>query len=63
MTTIDFPADLLNLERSAWTAIQNGTLTVGQARAVHDGIAAFAAGNDLARIDVEMGVKRAVRHA
>ncbi|MGW5633971.1 hypothetical protein [Streptomyces sp. NPDC003832] len=62
MATIDFPDDLLELERSAWAAIQAGTLTVDQALAVHEGVVAFATEAGLARIDVEMGLKQAVRH-
>ncbi|MGQ4343630.1 hypothetical protein [Streptomyces sp. SAS_275] len=61
---IDLPPDLIALERSAWTEIQAGALTVDTARAVHQGIAAFveqAAG--VSRFDVEMGLKKAVRHA
>lgn len=61
--TIDFPDDLIELERSAWAEIQRGELTVDTARAVHEGIAAFAAEAGLARLDVEMGLKRVVRHA
>jgi hypothetical protein len=59
---IDFPPDLIELERSAWAAIQAGTLTVDTARAVHEGIAAFAKQAKLSRFDVEMGLKKAVRH-
>jgi len=65
---IDFPDDLIELERSAWAEIQAGALTVDTARAVHEGVAAFMqqakeAGNPVARLDVEMGLKRIVRHA
>lgn len=60
--TIDFPAHLLELERSAWAAIQAGTLTVDKAQAVQDAVTAFAAEAGLPRIDVEMGLKQAVRH-
>lgn len=63
MATIDFPADLIELERSAWAAIQAGTLTVDQAQAVQDAVTAHAAEAGLDRHDVEMGLKRAVRHA
>jgi hypothetical protein len=64
---IDFPPNLLELERSAWAEIQAGTLTLDTARAVHEGIAAFVqqakeAGKPVGRYDVEMGLKRAVRH-
>jgi hypothetical protein len=60
---IDFPDDLIMLERSAWENIQAGTLTVDMARAVQDGINAFAEQAGIPRYDVEMGLKKAVRHA
>ncbi|MEV8033863.1 hypothetical protein [Streptomyces sp. NPDC086182] len=60
---IDFPPDLIALERSAWAQIQAGRLTVDTARAVHEVIAAFAEQAGLSRYDVEMGLKKAVRHA
>ncbi|WP_405888916.1 hypothetical protein OG762_37205 [Streptomyces sp. NBC_01136] len=63
MATIDFPDDLIALERTAWAEIQAGRLTVDTARAVHEGIAKFAQESKLARLDVEMGLKKAVRHA
>lgn len=68
MATIDFPEPLIALERSAWAEIQAGALTVPTALAVHQGIAAFVrqakeAGSEVSRIDVEMGLKQAVRHA
>lgn len=64
---IDLPPDLIELERSAWTEIQAGALTVDTARAVHEGIAAFVkqaaeAGSKVTRFEVEMELKRAVRH-
>jgi hypothetical protein len=59
----DFPDDLLELERSAWAAIQDGTLTVDQADAVQAGITAYAEAARLDRYKVEMALKRAVRHA
>lgn len=62
MASIEFPDHLIALERSAWAQIQRGELTVETARAVHEGIAKFAAEAGLARLDVEMGLKRAVRH-
>ena len=62
MSAIDFPDELLELERSAWEAIQAGTLTVDQALAVHTGVVAFAKQAGLPRIDVEMGLKQTVRH-
>jgi hypothetical protein len=60
---IDFPADLIELERAAWTEIQAGTLTVDTAHAVHEAVGAFAEEAGVARIDVEMGLKKVVRHA
>ncbi|MCX5335495.1 hypothetical protein [Streptomyces sp. NBC_00140] len=64
MATIDFPDDLIELERSAWAEIQRGELTVDTARAVHDAIAAYVARDDVdaTRLDVEMQLKRIVRH-
>lgn len=61
--SIDYPADLIELERTAWAAIQAGNLSLDQATAVHEATAAFAAEAGVARIDVEMGLKQAVRHA
>lgn len=65
MADIDFPDDLIELERSARQEIQDGRLTVATAQAVHQGIAAFIArdGVDATRLDVEMGLKKLVRHA
>jgi hypothetical protein len=60
---IDFPPHLIALERSAWEQIQKGELTVDTALAVHEGIAEFAKQAGVPRYDVEMGLKRAVRHA
>lgn len=61
MTAFNFPDTLLAAERTAWAAIQAGTLTTDQAAVVHDGIAAFAAESGLPRIEVEEALKRAVR--
>lgn len=63
MATINFPDDLIELERTAWTQIQAGTLTVETALAVQERITAFAAEAGLRRLDVETGLKRVVRHA
>ncbi|MFE9432288.1 hypothetical protein ACFYNA_15020 [Streptomyces sp. NPDC006640] len=60
---IDLPPDLIELERSAWAEIQAGELTVPTALAVHEGIAAFAEEAQLPRLDIEMGLKKVVRHA
>lgn len=62
MTDIDFPDDLLALERSAWEEIQARRLTVETAQAVHQAVAAFAEEAGLERLAVEMQLKRAVRH-
>lgn len=58
---MDFPDNLLALESRAWADIQAGTLTVETAHAVHAAVGAFAAEAGLRRIDVELGVKAAVR--
>jgi hypothetical protein len=60
---ITFPPALLAAETAAWTAIQNGQLTPDLAAAVQAGVTALAAETGMARVDVEMAVKRAVRHA
>jgi hypothetical protein len=62
VATIDFPDDLIELERSAWAEIQDGRLTVGTARAVQEAVVAFAEQAGVPRYDVEMGLKRIVRH-
>ncbi|MFB7732793.1 hypothetical protein ACFC08_00035 [Streptomyces sp. NPDC056112] len=62
MASFDFPADLLALEATAWQAQQQGALTAKQAADVHEAIGAFAKQAELPRLDVEMGLKRAVRH-
>jgi hypothetical protein len=59
----DFPPTLLAAEREAWAAIQEQRLTLDQAVAVQDGITAYAAEAGLPRYDVEMALKKAVRHA
>ncbi|MFJ9038031.1 hypothetical protein ACIRF8_15730 [Streptomyces sp. NPDC102406] len=63
MATIDFPDNLIELERTAWTQIQAGALTVETAQAVQERITAFAAEAGMERLTVEMGLKRVVRHA
>lgn len=62
MATFDFPNELLQLERSAWTALQAGTLTTDQAAAVQDRITAYATEAGASRVDVEMALKKTVRH-
>ncbi|MFD9276957.1 hypothetical protein ACFWD7_06640 [Streptomyces mirabilis] len=63
MASIEFPDHLIALERSAWAEIQRGELTVETARDVHEAVTAFAAEAGIARLEVEMGLKQAVRHA
>jgi hypothetical protein len=58
----DFPADLLDLERTAWVAAQQGALTADQAAAVQQAVTTFAADAGLDRYKVEMELKRIVRH-
>ncbi|NEA48449.1 hypothetical protein [Streptomyces sp. SID10815] len=62
MSAIDFPDDLLTLERAAWEATQAGRLTPDQAAAVQAAVTVFAAEHGLDRHQVEMALKRAVRH-
>jgi hypothetical protein len=59
---IDFPEDLIALERTAWEEIQAGRLTVETAQAVQERLTAFAAEAGIDRHKAEMGLKRAVRH-
>ncbi|MGH4031878.1 hypothetical protein ACQB60_23435 [Actinomycetota bacterium Odt1-20B] len=62
MADIDFPDDLIELERSAWTEIQRGALTLDTAQAVQARITEFAREAELSRLDVETGLKKLVRH-
>lgn len=62
MADIELPDDLIKLERSAWTEIQAGTLTVDTALAVHEALTAFTAESGQSRFDVEMALKKRVRH-
>lgn len=62
MSDIDFPDDLVQLERSAWEAAQRGELTAVQAGEVQAAITAFAEASGLDRYTVEMALKRLVRH-
>jgi len=62
VATFDFPDDLLAAERAAWDALQAGTLTVDQANAVQQQVAAYAAEAGLDRYTVEMALKKTVRH-
>ena len=60
--TFDFPDTLLALEHAAWAEIQAGTLTVPTAAAVQQAVTQYAAEHGHQRYDVEMGLKKAVRH-
>lgn len=64
MSDLEIPDELIELERSAWTEIQAGELTVKTALAVHEGITAYVAREDVdtSRRDVEKALKRIVRH-
>jgi hypothetical protein len=62
VSTFDFPEPLLAAEREAWAAIQAGRLTVAQADAVQQGVAAYAVEAGADRHAVEMALKKAVRH-
>lgn len=63
MADFDFPDDLLAAEREAWAAHQAGQMTVAQANAVQDAVTAHAKAAGLPRVEVEMALKKAVRHA
>lgn len=63
MATIDFPPDLLALEARAWEEIQAGALTVDTAHAVHAAVGEYAETAGIGRYEVEMALKKAVRHA
>jgi hypothetical protein len=60
---IELPDDLIALETRAWEEIQAGQLTVGTAAAVQDAVTAHAGETGLSRYDIEMELKKAVRHA
>jgi hypothetical protein len=62
VATIEFPEDLIALARTSWAEIQRGELTVDTARAVHEAVGAFAEQAGIGRYDVEMGLKKTVRH-
>ncbi|MFE4718901.1 hypothetical protein ACFRLW_21130 [Streptomyces sp. NPDC056728] len=61
---IELPDDLIALERTAWTEIQEGRLTVSTALAVHVATTAYAARDDVeaTRLVIEEELKRLVRH-
>jgi hypothetical protein len=59
---VDIPEDLLELERAAWAEIQAGQLTPDTAAAVQARITEVAADTGVGRYELEMAVKKAVRH-
>jgi len=59
---IELPDDLLALERAAWEEIQAGRLTHDTAEAVQAAVTAHAEQAGVARDELEMALKRAVRH-
>lgn len=62
MADNDFPDDLIKLESAAWQEIQDGRLTVATASAVQTAVTAYATETGTGRYDVEMALKKAVRH-
>lgn len=60
---IELSDDLLALESAAWQEIQDGRLTVGTATAVQAAVTAYAAAAGEGRYEVEMALKKAVRHS
>jgi hypothetical protein len=63
VSDIEFPDALIALERAAWEEIQAGRLSVATATVVQDAITAHAKATGMSRYEVEMALKRAVRHA
>lgn len=62
MATSNLPDDLIALERAAWEEIQAGALTVDTAWAVHAAVTAFAKEAGAPRTEIEMKLKKDVRH-
>lgn len=59
---IELPDDLLALEHAAWAELQAGQLTPDTAAAVQQAVTAHAEQAGIDRYEVEMALKRAVRH-
>lgn len=59
---IELPPELVALERAAWTEQQAGALTVDTAARVQAAVTAHAEATGQNRFEVEMAVKRQVRH-
>ena len=62
MADIDIPPHLIELESAAWTEQQAGALTYATADAVQAAYREHAASAGVSRLELEMAVKRAVRH-
>jgi hypothetical protein len=62
VSDIEFPDTLITLERRAWEEHRAGRLTVATANAVQDAITAHAKAAGMSRYDLEMALKKAVRH-
>jgi hypothetical protein len=59
---IELPDDLIALEARAWKEIQAGQLTPDTAQAVQQAITAHAEQAGVDRYEVEMALKKTVRH-
>lgn len=59
---IELSDELLDLERTAWAEIQDGTLTVDTAARVQAEVTAWAKTTEQGRDEVEAELKRVVRH-
>jgi hypothetical protein len=59
---IELPDDLIALEQRAWEEIQAGQLTAETAQAVQQAITAHAEQAGVDRYEVEMALKKTVRH-
>jgi hypothetical protein len=59
---IELPDDLITLEQRAWEELQAGQLTPDTAHAVQQAVTAFAEQAGFDRYEVEMALKKAVRH-
>ncbi|MEW1892285.1 hypothetical protein [Streptomyces sp. NPDC085659] len=59
---IEIPAHLIELESAAWAEQQQGALTVETAAAVQAAYTEHAATAGVSRMELEMAVKKAVRH-
>lgn len=59
---IKLSQELIELERAAWAEQQGGALTVPTALAVQTAVTEHAKVTEQPRLDVEMALKRAVRH-